>query len=65
MKFWIARDRDNSLTLFKTRPINHADMCWVPREDVDCGNYINLPESEFPEVTFDNSPKEINVDSKG
>lgn len=65
MKFWIARDRDNSLALFKTRPINHADMCWVPREDVDCGNYINLPESEFPEVTFDNSPKEINVDSKG
>jgi hypothetical protein len=40
-------------------------MCWVPREDVDCGNYINLPESEFPEVTFDNSPKEINVDCKG
>lgn len=65
MKFWIARDRDNSIALFKTRPINHADMCWVPREDVDCGNYINLPESEFPEVTFDNSPKEINVDSKG
>lgn len=65
MKFWIARDKDNSLALFKTRPINHADMCWVPREDVDCGNYINLPESEFPDVTFDNSPKEINVDSKG
>lgn len=65
MKFWIARDKDNSLALFKTRPINHADMCWVPREDVDCGNYINLPESEFPEVTFDNSPKEINVDCKG
>lgn len=65
MKFWIARDKDNSLALFKTRPINHADMCWVPREDVDCGNYINLPESEFPDVTFDNSPKEINVDCKG
>ena len=64
MKFWIARDRDNSLALFKTRPINHADLCWVPREDVDCGNYINLPESEFPEVTFDNSPKEIDVDCK-
>lgn len=65
MKFWIARDKDNSLALFKTRPINHADMCWVPREDIDCGNYINLPESEFPDITFDNSPKEINVDCKG
>lgn len=65
MKFWIARDRDNSLALFKTKPINHADICWIPREDIDCGNYINLPESEFPEITFDNSPKEINVDYKG
>ena len=61
MKLWIARDRDNSLALFKTRPINHADLCWIPREDVDCGNYINLPESEFPEVTFENSPKEIEI----
>ena len=61
MKLWIARDRDNSLALFKTRPINHADLCWIPREDVDCGNYINLPESEFPEVTFENSPKMIEI----
>lgn len=61
MKLWIARDRDNSLALFKTRPINHADMCWIPREDVDCGNYINLPESEFPEITFENSPKMIEI----
>lgn len=58
---WIARDRDNSLSLFVSKPINHADECWVPREDVDCGNYINLPELEFPEITFDNSPKEIEI----
>lgn len=64
MKLWIARDRDNSLSLFKSKPINHADICWIPREDIDCGSYINLPESEFPEITFDNSPKEINVDYK-
>lgn len=61
MKLWIARDKDNSLALFKTRPINHADMCWVPREDVDCGNYINLPESDHPEIVFENSPKEIEI----
>lgn len=61
MKLWIARDRDNSLALFKTRPINHADICWIPREDVDCGNYINLPESKFPEITFENSPKMIEI----
>lgn len=61
MKLWIARDRDNSLALFKTKPINHADTCWIPREDVDCGSYINLQESEFPEITWENSPKEFEL----
>jgi hypothetical protein len=61
---WIARDKDNSLSLFVSKPINHADTCWIPRENVDCGNYIDLPESEFPEINWDNSPKQItlNVD---
>ena len=62
MKLWIARDRDNTLSLFISKPINYANTYWMPREDIDCGNYINLPESEFPEITFDNSPKEVNVD---
>ena len=60
MKLWIARDKDNSLTLFKSEPINCMDRSWIPREDVDCGNYIILPESEFPEINWENSPKEIN-----
>jgi hypothetical protein len=33
----------------------------MPREDVDCGNYINLPESDHPEIVFENSPKEIEL----
>lgn len=56
---WIARDRDNSLSLFVSKPINHADRIWIPRENVDCGSYINLAESEFPEITWENSPKQL------
>lgn len=28
---------------------------------VNCGNYIPLPSSMFPELTFDNSPQKANV----
>lgn len=58
---WIARDRDNSLSLFVSKPINHRDECWIPREDIDCGNYLTLPDSEYPEITFENSPQQINL----
>lgn len=58
---WIARDKDNSLSLFVSKPINHADRCWIPREDIDCGNYLTLPDSEYPEITFENSPQQINL----
>lgn len=61
MRVWIARDRDNTLCLFNLEPINHADYSWVPRTKSDCGNYLNLPESEFPEITWENSPKEIEI----
>lgn len=58
---WIARDKDNSLSLFVSKPINHRDECWIPREDIDCGNYLTLPDSEYPEITFENSPQQINL----
>ena len=58
---WIARDKDNSLSLFVSKPINHRDECWIPREDIDCGNYLTLPDSEYPDITFENSPQQINL----
>lgn len=61
IKLYLARDKDNTLTLFKSKPINHADTYWMPREEVDCGNYISLPDDAFPELTFENSPKVITL----
>ncbi len=58
---WVARDRDNSLALFKSKPINHADISWIPIEKKNLGSYIELPEFEFQWVNYDNSPQEITL----
>ena len=54
MKLWIARDKDGGLTMFKNAPNLHKTW-WY--SDL----YMILPESEFPEVTFENSPQEVEL----
>ena len=63
-KLWIARDKDGTLALFKYKPINYSDRCWILHDEVEYGNYIEMDSELFPEITWDNSPKEItlNVD---
>ena len=60
-KLWIARDKDGTLSLFKYRPINYADRCWILHEEVEYGNYIELNSEDFPEITWENSPKEFEL----
>ena len=64
MKLWIARDKDGTLTLFKYKPINYSNRCWILHHELEYGNYIELDEELFPDIIWDNSPKEItlNVD---
>lgn len=71
-KLWIARDkRNNQLSIFKTRPIKdtaknvfissvakHADGLGIGM--TDCIGVI-YDENEFPDVTWDNSPKMIEI----
>ena len=58
MKLWIARDLINSLSLFKNKPklkfINiHGKRIWV-------GDFVAAVKTDlFPEVTFENSPQEV------
>lgn len=57
MKMWIARNKDGSLALFRYKP-------WKIRYDTfdklrrDC---IELDKKLYPEVTFENSPKEAEL----
>ena len=60
MKLWIARDTNNDLHLFKNKPNPEVWGSWKGWK----GNkyeYFYLGRDFFPEVTFENSPQEIEI----
>ena len=60
MKLWIARDKDGVICLYKDKP--QLDIYyWY---DVSCGTngcMAELSKDSFPEVTFENSPQEVEL----
>lgn len=58
MKLWIARDKDNSLYFYKEKPQLTYRGNWINKNDT-C--FIKLPRTEFPEVTFENSPQQVEI----
>lgn len=60
MKLWIARDENGLLGLHKREPYRHSGLYGT---DVFTGGILvcYLPSNEFPEVTWENSPKEIEL----
>lgn len=55
---WIARDKDGSLFLYDRPPLK-ADFndCWAISE----GKMYQLPPTVFPEVKWENGPRELLV----
>ena len=58
MKFWIAKDLSEELILFKEKPsYNNKIKMWIggglPIGKLTCYS--------FPEVTFENSPQEVEI----
>lgn len=58
MKFWIARNTDNTLVLFQSKPILGVDFTWEETLNEDC---MYIEEYLFPEVTFENSPQQVEI----
>ena len=56
MKLWIARDKDGSLFLYYEKPYKCRSLFLC---DVDNG--MCLDRTQFPEVTFENSPQEVEL----
>ena len=58
MKMWIGRNEDGTLVLFKTKPMRLYDegnaLYWA-------GSALYLSRYDFPEVTFENSPMEVEL----
>lgn len=65
MELYIARDKDNSLSLCTHKPIyiNLFDSWAEPKEfyNDDYAFHAYIPENLFPEVTFENSPMKVEL----
>lgn len=59
MKLWIARDKDNTLTVFQGKPqLSEYDPIWQELYNED---YMTIDPFLFPEVTFGNSPQRVEI----
>lgn len=60
MKLWIARDKCNDLNLFTDIPILMDIGCFTHPTHSFTGKFP-LTSDMFPEVTFENSPKQVEI----
>lgn len=60
MKLWIARDLDGELYLYLSEPKkgDYRFTCRYIHEDYIL---LNSEEDWFPEVTFENSPQQVEI----
>ena len=71
MKMWIARSEDNQLRVFREKPFllelpELKCRIWVYEENLPVSaSWRNIGErigsNTFPEVTFENSPQEVEL----
>ena len=54
MKLWIARDKHGEIYLYSTKPKKYEHV-------FDADNWWQIDQSLFPEVTFENSPQEVEL----
>ena len=59
MKMWVARNRSGDLQLFEFRPYEYNGM-WFEGNDEELEGLFLWP-TRFPEVTFENSPMEVEL----
>lgn len=58
MKLWIARNKDNTLAVFQSKPFLNNNIEWDEYLNED---YMYIDEYLFPEVTFENSPQQVEL----
>jgi hypothetical protein len=58
MKLWIARNEDNTIAVFQSKPILNNNREW---DEILNEDYMFISEYLYPEVTFENSPQEVEL----
>lgn len=65
MELWIARDKDNSLSMctYKHEFVKLFNSWEPPKEYYDDDNsfHVYINDKLFPEVTFENSPMKVEL----
>lgn len=67
LKIWIARDKDGTLGLYKLEPILDLDgESWALNSNagVMYKEFIEIDKDLFPQVTFENSPQQVEIKFK-
>lgn len=59
MKLWIARDKTGELWVFKEKPLLDIYYWYDPSSRE--GSMAELDKNLFPEVTFENSPQQVEL----
>jgi hypothetical protein len=57
-EFWVARDKNLCLALFKGKPIRRLDHFSIGQ---DGGFGVELPMFSFPDLTFEKSPIKVKL----
>lgn len=61
MKLWVARDFDGILNLYINKPkLDSNDNMYYTDSDME-DDYLNIDKDLFPEVTFENSPQQVEI----
>lgn len=58
---WISRDRSGFICLWLKKPIKNEGAGWFYTEARLLDIVGDLPQSAFPELTFENSPREVEL----
>lgn len=54
---WIARDLNGDLYLYEEEPIQVGEFYFNTR----CTNHMELDEKLFPELSYENGPKQVKL----
>lgn len=61
MKAWVARDKDGLKVFYPSKPYLRESIGCELWCDVAGWPHLILNRTEFPEVTFENSPQEVEI----
>lgn len=65
MEYWIARDKNDELFLYKEEPVRGEEL-FTPRDFPSTNNkvvtFYSIDSALFPEVTWENSPQKVKIE---